>query len=167
MSAQQVQLRPDHRQKLLKAFGLEMDDLVANRAGKLSPRQVAILRRRGYMNFVGAAIVCIGLGLILAFVAQKPLAPVQFILCGIFGGAMVALALYQFRKLQRAIELGAVERLTGPVRVWRQRKSGYRLRVEGRDLRLPITFWNITDGAPYHVYVTPQTDLLMAIEPVE
>jgi hypothetical protein len=113
---------------LLKAFGIEAEDVGANRTGVLTARQVRALRRHAWSN-VSAALVLVALLLaILYLVADKPLQWIQYTLAGLCVAALAAVCAYAFRGARASRRAGVVQCLTGPVTV--ERKDGYHLTVQ-------------------------------------
>lgn len=154
-----------HRDDLLRAFGNDADDLEANRRGALGPAQVRRLHRSGWSNIVGALVIGVGLALILAFVADRPLKPVQWLLSLGFFLAVLAVGLSHMRKTRAAAAAGVVEMLAGPVAVRLQRQQGYWINVASRTLKLPVRPWAVESGRSYRVYVAPRAEFVVAMEP--
>ena len=155
----------DHRAELLKVFDIGPEDLEANRVGALGQRQARRLLRSGHWNLVGAVFIGLALAAILYWVARKPLAPVQWILAaGLFVAAMITGIVY-FRRVRAAVAEGRVQCLTGPVQTRMQRRAGWYLSVAGRSFRLPVRFWHVRNGRSYRVYVSPQPNVIVAMEP--
>jgi hypothetical protein len=156
----------DHRQDVLKAFGIGEDDLAANRAGTLGARQAAQLRKSGYMNLLAAFFAGAVLAAILAFIANKPLKPAQFITAGILFLCVLAVGINDVLKTGGAAKDGRVERLSGPITVSSRGKQGWFLVVGGRSFRVPVHVWKIENGAPYHVYFAPKANRVVSMEPM-
>lgn len=154
-----------HREDLLGHLRLTGEDLEANRAGTLSPRQARAIVQSGVQNLLGAVVIGLGLAAILYFVANKPLVPIQWILAGGLTGAALLVGLYDFNRTRRAAADARVETLVGPVRVYAQRRSGWFLEVAGRSFRLPVQPWKLQNGAPYRVYFAPGANRIVALEP--
>jgi hypothetical protein len=150
---------------LQAALHLTPDDRAANRRGELSPLQRQRLRRSGVWNVIGSVGIGLLLGAILFAVAEKPLRPVQWILAGVLEVGALLTALYTVRQLRAAVAGGRVECVTGPVRVFRQKNSGYFLGVGDQTFRLPVRPWHVESGARYRVYVAPAAKRIVAMEP--
>lgn len=67
----------NHREELLRAFGIESEDLEANRAGRLSTAQGYRLLSSGNSNLAGAFLIGLLLAAMLYWVVNKPLVPVH------------------------------------------------------------------------------------------
>src|SRR5262245_40475815 len=67
----------NYRDDLLRAFNISLEDLEANRVGRLGAMQQRNLLRSGNWNVVAAVLICLALGAILYGVASRPLVPVQ------------------------------------------------------------------------------------------
>jgi hypothetical protein len=150
---------------LLGAFHSTWDDLAANRAGRLGPQQAERLRRSAVWNLIGAACLAACLAAIVLAVAQRPLKPVQVIIAGALGLALVVLGVTMFVRLRRAAELAVVERASGSVRVVRRGRAGLFIVVDGHDFRLPIRPRHVANGGTYHVYFTPAAQRIVSMEP--
>ena len=155
----------DHRQELLRAFGIGPDDLAANRAGRLGTDQARLLRRSATRNLVGGGVICAGLLVVLYLVADKPLRPVQWILAAILVAAALASAGVEFRRLRTAAEGATVECVTGLVQVRLRGRAGWYADVDQRSFKLPVAFWHLPVEAPYRVYVAPGVNRIVAMEP--
>ena len=153
------------RENLMKVFKLQPEDLDANHAGRLSPRQADHLRASGRNNLLASFAIAFVLGAILIFVAHRPLKPVQPIVAGVIFLAGMAAGIYDFRRCRAAADAGIVETLTGPIQIRSRGKQGMHLRVQNRSFSLPIHFWHLQNGATYRVYVSPRANRIVAIEP--
>jgi hypothetical protein len=162
MSGQETR---SHRDELLKAFHMGPEDLTANRAGSLGPNQARRLVRSGYWNLAGVAVIVFGLLAIMWAVAEKPLKPVQWVLVTILIVGGVILGAVQFRRLRASVAAGAVECITGMVRVRLRGRAGWYLYVGDRDFHLPIQRWHLPVEAPYRVYIAPRAKRVVAMEP--
>jgi hypothetical protein len=151
-------------QDLLTVFGIEADDLAANRAGVLTARQIRAMRRYAWSN-VSASLVLVGLLLaILLLVADKPLQWIQYTLAGVLVAALAATCAYAFRKSRAARRSGVVECRTGPVTV--ERDNGWWLTIEGRSFRVPPELHRLDTAMPYRVYIAPAANRIVAMEPI-
>lgn len=154
-----------HREELLAAFGIGAADLDANRAGRLGEMQARALRRSGWNNLLLTGVVGLILAAILAFVANKPLKPAQYITALVLFGATLAVGIDHFRKMNAAAADGRVDCLTGPVQVQSRGKQGFYLAVAGRSFKLPVRPWQVSSGANYRVYISTRAVQIVAMEP--
>jgi hypothetical protein len=158
-------ITPDeHRADLLRAFKIGPDDLAANREGRLSPSE----RRRVGRNALGTVLLAIalalGLAAIMIFAIDKPLYPIQWILCGLLFAVLAAVGSTTGWRARRARRNGTVECLTGPIRLTRNPRSGYHIHVAGRRF-LSNTGGRIAiSGHTYHVYVASPAKLIVAMD---
>ncbi len=106
------------------------------------------------------------LAAILAFVADRPLKPAQYITAGVLFLAVFAVGVHDFRRTRRAGAAG-VEILSGPVHVFSRGSQGWHLSVEERQFRVPVRPWHIENGAFYHVYFSPGANRIVAMERAE
>ena len=154
------------RDELLKVFHCGLDELEANRAGRLGAGQAHRLIRSGNLNVVAALVLGAGLAAILFGVAKKPLVPVQWLLSSGLFLAALAVGIHYARQTRAAAAAGIVECLAGPVQVQLRGKQGWWLSVAGQSLKLPIRGWHVQSGASYRVYLVPRGRLIVAIEPI-
>jgi hypothetical protein len=155
----------EHRDTLLQAFGIEAGDLEANRSGRLGARQSALLVRSGVRNFLAALLCGVALAAILMFVVHKPLKPGQWITALILFLIVFAIGVNDMMRTRAAAAEGKVDTLSGPVKVQRQGKQGFRLIVAGQNYPVPVHFWHIQDGGNYRVYVVTRARRIVAMEP--
>ena len=155
----------DHREELLRAFGIGPEDLELNRTGRLGQAQMRNLRRSGYANIASSLVIGAGLAAILYWIATKPLAPVQWILATLLFVGALAAGVVHFRRTRAAAAEGAVQCLTGPVQVRSRGRAGWFLSVEARSFRLPVRPWHIQNDARYRVYIVPRTNGIVGMEP--
>lgn len=154
-----------HRDELLRVFHAGLDDLEANRAGRLGTGQARRLIRSGNVNLLAAGGVGVGLAAILYGVATKPLHPIQWILsAGLFAATLIVGIRYA-RQTRAAVADGRVECLTGPAQVRMRGKAGFYLTVAGRSFKLPVRPWHVQNDAQYRVYVAPGPSVIVAMEP--
>lgn len=158
--------RVDHGARLLRVFGNADQDLAANRQGRLGAAQGRRLLASGSWNVAGALLIGLLLVAILAYVADKPLVPIQWILSLVLFAVAQIAGIRHFRKTRAAVADGRVERLAGEVQIGCTRYAGWQLHVAGRSFRLPIRPWHVQRGAAYRVYVEPRTQVLVAMEPL-
>jgi hypothetical protein len=155
----------DHADELLHAFHIDAADLAANRSGILGSRQAQLLRRSAAGALAGAAAAGLGLAAILWLVADKPLAPVQWIVSGLLFAAIATVGIVYAGRLRAAVRAGRVDCISGIVRVRRRGRAGWFLDVDDRSFRLPVRFWHLPVEAPYRVYVAPRPNRVVAMEP--
>ncbi len=150
---------------LLKGFHIKLEDLEANRKGKLSRRQVFLMVRGGVANLLGGFLIGLVLAGILVWVADKPLRPIQWILAlGLFLAAM-SVGVRDLLRTGWAAADPRVACLKGTVRTHRAGSAGWYLSVAGRSLKIPVRFWTFEDDVPYRVYVAVHAGRIVAIEP--
>ena len=154
----------NYRDDLLRAFHISVQDLEANRVGRLGAAQQRNLLRSGNWNLAGAVLICLVLGAILYGVASKPLVPIQWILAVAMGAAVLATGFVYFRRTRAAVAEDRVECLVGPVRVGSRGRSGSYLSVSGQVFPLPVRLSYIQQGAAYQVYIAPGTRSIVAME---
>ncbi len=153
------------RENLMKVFKLGPEDLDANRAGRLSPREAQHLRTSGTNNLLLSFVLGLILAALLMFVVHRPLKPAQPIVAGVIFLAGLAAGIYDFRRCRAAADAGTVETLAGPIQIRSRGKQGMHIQVQNRSFRLPIHFWHLQNGASYRVYVSPRANRIVAIEP--
>jgi hypothetical protein len=78
---------------------------------------------------------------------------------------VIIICFNQIKRTRLGIAAGAVECLTGDVRVYKPSRSTYRLGIGGRNFGLPIHFWHVGNGLPYRVYIVPASKRIIAMEP--
>ncbi len=154
-----------HREDLLGIMHLTTDDLEANRAGHLSKSQARTIVQSGLNNLIGGFVIALALVAILAFIVNKPLVPVQWLLGGGLAAAALILGFADYNRTRIAAADGKVECLTGPIRVYSVRRAGWYLEVTGRSFRPPFHTWQVKNGTPYHVYVAQKANRIVALEP--
>lgn len=156
--------QPSDQAGLQRAFKILDEDVLVNRTGRLSPRQAGNLRRSAVANACGALIIAGGIIAVLFTVAAKPLAWYQYLICGVIAVTGLLLGLVVIRGLLRAAAAGVVESAEGPVSLQLRGRNGWFLTVDGRSLRLPVSFWHVAAGHPYRVYVAPAAKRIVAME---
>jgi hypothetical protein len=147
---------------LLKVFGIDAEDLGANRNGVLTARQVKALRSYAWSHVSAAAVLVVLLLAILYLVADKPLQWIQYALSGVLVAALAATCAYAFRRARAAKRAGVVECLVGPVTV--ERNDGWWLTVQGLSFRVPPELYHLDTARPYRVYIAPAAKRVVAIE---
>lgn len=160
---------------LMEALEFTDDDLVANRAGRLSAAQVERLKRlRSRALTVGIAVVVV-IGLIATmflFLGQYNASPILSIV-GI--GITVCNAVVAGVMLRNWLRLGAdirgevVQTLTGKVKHTLRvagRVPTYILTIDGQELQVgkPL-FFAIRENERYCLYRAPASRVLLAAEP--
>ena len=154
----------NHCDELLQAFRISTEDLAANRVGRLGVIQRRALLRSGTVSVTVAFLFGLLLIAILYAVAERPLAPIQWILgSGMFAGLLI-IGIRYFRQTRAAVADDRVECMCGVIRVSRRSKTFY-ANIAGRSFRLPIFPRHIRVGREYHVYIVPQTESVVAVEP--
>jgi hypothetical protein len=154
-----------HRDELLRVFKIGPEDIEANRAGRLGPRQRAVLRKRVYTNVAGTAVILLALVAIVYFVAERPITWPRYALIGAMAVAAAAVGFVAVRGLLAAMRAGVVEGLAGPVRLTLRGRNGSWLTVQDRSFRTPVHFWHIGADVPYRVYFAPAAQAIVAMEP--
>jgi len=155
----------EHRDELLRVFNLGPTDLEANRAGRLSDMQAGRLRRSGWNNLLLTGVVGIVLAAILAFVANRPLKPAQYITALVLFGATAAVGVHYFRKTHAAARDGRVDCLMGPAQIQMRGKAGFFLAIAGKSFKLPVRPWHVANGVHYRAYIAPRANQIVAMEP--
>lgn len=155
----------NHSEELIRAFGIQYEDLEANRLGRLGVTQERKLLRSGTGNLAGALLIGLLLAAILYGVVNKPLVPVQWILALLLFVIVLIVGLRYFLQARAAVAEGRVESLLGQVRAQSRGRAGWFLMVAGQSFQLPIHPWHIRGDALYHVYFVPRTRTIVALEP--
>ena len=119
----------------------------------------------GLSNLIGAFVIALALAAILAFIVNKPLVPIQWILGGGLAVTALVIGFVDYNRTRVAAADGKVERLSGPIRVYSVRRAGWYLEVAGRSFRPPFHAWQAKNGAPYHVYVAQKANRIVSLEP--
>ena len=151
-------------EKLLQAFRIRVEDLEANRRGRLGAAQERYLLNSGNLNVAGAFVIGLLLAGILYGVAAKPLVPIQWTLCIILFAVALIVGIRYFRQTRAAVAEGRVECLVGQVRVGSRGRAGWYLAVADQSFPLPIRPWHIQQNTTYRVYVVPLTHSIVAME---
>jgi len=157
-----------HRDELLKLYHIGVEDLEANRTGRLSNRQAQYLRQNGIRSVILTIIIIGVLAAVLFGVATKPLAPIQWILTGILAALVFAIGYNDYSKLRLAAADPRVECLTGPARIQRRGRAGWYLSIAHRDFKLPAHSKIMKSDANYRVYIAPKApreSCIVALEP--
>ncbi|MEE3718112.1 hypothetical protein V2H45_15335 [Tumidithrix elongata RA019] len=156
-----------HSDDLLRAFRIAVEDLEENRAGRLGVAQRRNLLHSGNWNVAAALFLGFLLCATIYGFAKKPLAPIQWILAIALFAALLAMAIWYFRRTRVAVAEGRVECLAGQVQVGSRGRQGAYLAVAGEVLPLPISLRNIRQGGVYRVYIVPYTRGIVGMEPIE
>src|SRR6059058_5779281 len=114
-----------HRDELLRVFKIGPEDIRANRAGTLGPRQRRRLRNGVYSNVAATLVIVLGLIAVVYLVAERPISGPRYALIGALAAAGAAVGAYAVRGLVRAVRAGVVECLAGPVRVTLRGRAGW------------------------------------------
>ena len=154
-----------HREDLLQLLHLGPEDLEANRAGRLSPRQARAIAASGVRNLAGSLFFAALLAAILFLVANKPIVPAQWITATVLGGAVLVVGIVDFNRTRHAAADPQVAILTGPARAQMRGRAGWYLVIAGRSFRLPVRPWQMKNDAPYRAYVAAKADRIVALEP--
>lgn len=151
------------------------DDLTANRAGQLSARQVARLRRmrrRTLLLAVGVVLVIVLAATAALFLGQQRASTIlTFIGIGltICGAAIAGAFLRNWLRLNADIDGGAVRSTTGPARHTIRvtgRAAVYLLDIDDQRFALPeTTFLSFEEGRRYRIYWSPAARVLFTAEP--
>lgn len=155
----------NHSDELLQAFRISTEDLEANRVGSLGVLQRRALLWSGTVNIAVAFLFGCLLIAILYAVAERPLAPIQWILGSGMFAALLIIGIRYFRQTCAAAADARVECVRGVIRVSRRSKAFY-ANIADRSFRLPIFPRHIRTGTEYYVYIVPQTQSVVAVEPV-
>ncbi|MEZ4864245.1 MAG: hypothetical protein R3C14_23230 [Caldilineaceae bacterium] len=155
----------NHRDELLQAFRISAKDLAANRAGRLGTTQQRNLLWSGTVNVAVAWLLGFLLIAILYGVAARPLTPIQWLLGGGLLAAVLIIGIRYFRQTRTVVANDRVECIRGVIQVSRRSKAFY-ANIAGRSFRLPIFPRHIRPGTEYRVYVVPQIESVVAVEPV-
>jgi hypothetical protein len=154
----------DRHEALLNAFRIKPEDLEANRLGRLGPTQARNLLASGNFNLAGAFLVGVVLAAILYWVVNKPLVPIQWIMCLILFAIALLFGARYFRQTRAAVADGRVEHLTGKVHIGSQGSAGWYLTVADQSFPLPVQPQYIQQDAEYRVYVATRTHSVVAME---
>ena len=157
-----------HRAELLKLYHIGVEDLEANRAGKLSQRQAGYLRQNSIRSVILALVIVGVLVAVLFGVATKPLAPIQWILIAILSAIVFSIGYNDYSKLRLAAADLRVECLTGPTRIRRRGRAGWYLSIAYRDFKLPAHSRIMKSDAAYRVCIAPKApreSCIVALEP--
>ncbi len=161
---------------LMRLLDFTPDDLQANRAGKLSPRQAARLvriRRRSTLVSAGIMVV-IGLAAtVVMFLAQRDNSVIGLLVgitLTIINAIVMARAVQNWLRLADDLRGGAVETLSGGVqRTVRVigRALIYVLKIDQREVVVPkAVFKAVPEGARYRLFRAQRSGTLLAAEPV-
>lgn len=153
-----------HREELLQAFRISVEDLAANRAGRLGMTQRRNLLWSGTLNLLIALLLGALLIAVLYAVAEKPLAPIQWILAGGLLVAVLILGLRYFQQTRAAVSADRVECVCGAIRMSR-RNRGFYANIADHAYRIPIFPRYIRPDMSYRVYIVRQTESVVAVEP--
>lgn len=155
----------NHRDELLQAFRILPEDLDANRIGKLGATQQRSLLRSGTLNVIAAFLLGGLLVAILYAVAERPLTPVQWLLGGAMVVALLVIGVRYFFQTRMAVTKARVEYVDGTVRVSRRSRAFY-ANIADRSFRLPIFPRFVHANTEYRVYIVPETESVVAMEPI-
>jgi hypothetical protein len=178
-----IQVKTNRAHALMRAHGFTQTDLEANRLGKLSPAQAALLRARargqlvmGALLFVAGGFVLTGLSsmLVLALLASRGRVPgVAYVFTGALSLAFVAallLAALWIRNCFREISEQRVGVAEGVVTA--ERVSGdadaYFYVLDGTSYQVPAEAYTLVKDDPsrYRVYYAPRSRWVVGMEPL-
>lgn len=144
---------------LATAFEFTPDDLIYNRAGTLSPRQQAEMRRlRGFL-FWGMGLCLVAL--IGVWGGNIGEGSICFALVIVF---MFALVTYAWINSSQALQENTVIYVEGAVQL-RQHGRRHYVQIEDREYAVNLRrFEALEEGKIYRIYFTPKYDLILAIE---
>lgn len=163
----------NENERLREAFGFTQDDLVTNRAGKLTARQVAFLVEKKESHKAQALIILVAFFLLVAvslgnvYASGDPMGWILFAVFALFGLVFVGVKYYEY---DEDIKQHEVESLCGKTTLnvkHRGRYSiGYELELEGQKFRLAnkSQLLALRDGESYCVYYTPNSKSVFAVE---
>ena len=154
----------NHRDELLQAFRISAEDLEANRRGRLGMIQRRKLLWSGTVSIATASLFgCLLFGIWYG-VAERPLAPVQWILASGLLALLLFIGIRYFQQTRADVAEDRVECVRGVIQVSRRSKAFY-ANIAGRSFRLPIFPRHLRAGMEYYVYIVPRTESVVALEP--
>jgi hypothetical protein len=154
-----------HREDLLRAFDVSVEELQANRAGRLGNRQARGVRSVAWASILNSVLL-VGALIGIVYISSNGTPELsQHIVAGVLALIGVLVAYRTLRRPFAASRAGVVECLTGPVAAEKRGRGEWKLSVAGRTLRLFIDPATLTDGASYRVYVAPAVGQVVAMEP--
>lgn len=172
-----MSLTEAHRQSLLQAFNLREEDIVANRAGRLSERQKTWLappKVRGLVLLVIAGHMALIGGLLgaIALITGEPI--LFFVLLIVLGlGALPFMLIGREGigrpVLQNDVQRGKVSMIQGTI-VPDPDTVNRRYYVQVGDLRFKVTarvYGRFIANADYRLYYLPDSKTLLSAEPGE
>jgi hypothetical protein len=151
---------------MLAIFRNTPDDLTANWQGVLSEAQRHRLLRNGYQSLIAYPALGLAAAAIVFAVGEKPLVFVQWFLMALILAITSGVGLMGLKRRQQAIVTGRVERVSGPIHVYRAGRSGpFRIHVQEVDLLLPVAMHHLKQGGTYHVFYAPEARQIIAMQP--
>jgi hypothetical protein len=168
------------KHKLAEALNFTEADLDANREGRMTPTQEKRLMNRklfspGSWQFqllVGGGIIGLLVSLlVLVSVLRIGMRPISLILLLLMIAIYAAMGWFygKVRRQVRVDKKAGVESITGLVgfEIQEGNPSNYFVKTQGLRFEVSqagmLAFYN---GRPYHLYYTPNTNLLLSAEPV-
>lgn len=162
---------------LMRAMPFDEVDLRANRAGELSPAQVARVKsaRRRHSIIAGLSFVALVLIATAMIYAGQRNTNQILVLAGIMlivvNAILVGFMARALMRLGSDLRAGNVESLAGQVeRVLRRGRQGdsYLIRIGGASLPVPrAVFQSFRHEAPYRIYRTAHARLLLSAEALD
>lgn len=164
--------------KLANAIGFSREDLEANRAGRLSPVQVAVLSKSRNHHLL---LALVGLPVAVAIAHFWPVLAERFwaiLFWGAFdliAAALVVVSLWgawcraqDARGGEIAVTRGLLQRHTDETNGSARRQPSYKVVVAGVQLQVPLkVFGAFADGGHYALYYAPRSRVLLAAEPLD
>jgi hypothetical protein len=164
-------------EELMRLLNFDADDLRANRAGQLSPRQQQRLlssRRRITMIYAAvmlAVALCAAAALYAAQRNDAAIAVFIGIALTIVNALVMARAVQQYMRLSDDARRASIHTISGSVeRTVRVvgRAVIYVLKIGGHELVVPKSLFNVVaDGAAWRFYRAPRSGTLLSAEPRE
>lgn len=162
----------DDDMRLREAFGFTADDLVANRAGRLTEQQKVILKDRRGSALISSLVICILVSIFLIFVVEKRdvvtiLAIFAFV--AFVGGLFIWLELQSWSDDSNSDQ---IEVICAPVRLevregWRYRPTSYGFTIGSETFSLTKDqLFALEHGRDYCIYYTPRTKTILSMEKV-
>jgi hypothetical protein len=157
---------PTYDDEMLAIFRNTPDDLTANWQGVLSEGQRDRLLRNGYHSLIAYPALGLAAVAVVFAVGEKPLAFVQWFLMALIVVGSCIGGLVGLKRRQQAIVTGRVERVSGPIHVYRAGRQGsWRVRIQEVDLGLPVAMHHVKQGGAYHVFYAPEARQIIAMQP--
>jgi hypothetical protein len=158
---------------MMELLGLSDNDLVVNRGGHLSLNQKMLLRRKSLEIIIGYGIFvfCFAVALVYGVKDINVSHSTTGLGTAIFGAigtlVMIGLILYKAGQIWQDLNLNKPYSATGKIalRMAETRSPDYRLFIGQLELSIPKrAYQRLQDGKQYHVYYTPNSRIILAIE---